>query len=161
MRYAPRLITALFFGFAAAGVAAEPAAGAEKAGSLPGWLAGRWCHAEGDRLSEEQWLPAAGELMLGLSRSTAPGKKTQFEFLRIELIEGTPVYLAQPGGRPATAFKQVDASQDWVRFSNPEHDFPQHIEYRRSGSELKAIISGPGREGKPMSIEFAYQTCAS
>ena len=132
----------------------------EDGAALPNWLADSWCSGSGEQRVEEHWLPAAGGLMLGVSRSLVPGRKAQFEFLRIELIEGRPVYLAQPGGRPATAFKQAEAGPDWVTFSNPEHDFPQQIAYRRSGAALTATISGPGPDAKPLRIELRYTACA-
>lgn len=131
----------------------------DAAPALPDWIAGHWCGGGADERMEEQWLAPAGALMLGVSRSEANARPTQFEFLRIELTDDVPVYVAQPQGGAATRFTRSDAGADWIRFSNPEHDFPQHIEYRRAGEQLRASIRGPGEDGKEFSIDFDFKRC--
>ena len=96
---------------------------------------------------------------LGVSRTVANGRKTQFEFLRIELVDDVPTYVAQPQGRAGTAFRRSASGDDWIRFENLTHDFPQRIEYRRSGDTLQAEIAGPGEDGKTMSIPFEFTRC--
>ncbi len=128
--------------------------------ALPDWLAGHWCNSSDGESGEELWLPAAGGLMLGVNRTVASGRATQFEFLRIESGNGVPTYIAQPGGAAPTAFARSDSGENWMRFSNPAHDFPQHIEYRREGNQLKASIAGPDEDGKEMRIDFAYSNCS-
>ncbi len=139
-------------------IAAAHATGPEAA-ALPGWIAGHWCSGQADQRIEEQWLAPAGALMLGVSRSVASGRPTQFEFLRIELADGVPVYVAQPNGGAATRFARSEGGANWIRFSNPEHDFPQHIEYRRDGEQLRASIRGPGDDGQEFSIDFDFKRC--
>ena len=53
---------------------------------LPGidWLAGHWCSEAGDERIEEYWLPAAGDVALGVGRTIRDGRTTSFEFMRIE-----------------------------------------------------------------------------
>ncbi len=141
--------------------AAARAAAAEAAiAPLPAWLAGDWCNRSQGSQAEERWLAPAGELMLGLGRTVARGRKTEFEFLRIELQDGIPTYIAQPQGRPGVAFTRTDGGADWIRFENPAHDFPQRIEYRRDGERLHAEISGPGADGQTQTITFAFSHCA-
>ena len=123
------------------------------------WLSGRWCRGSGANLVEEYWLPANSDLMLGVSRTVKNGKAVEFEFIRIATVDGVPTYLAQPSGRPPTAFKQTAAGEHWIRFENPQHDFPTRIEYRREGDALKAEIAGPGKDGKEKVIPFPYQKC--
>jgi hypothetical protein len=155
MRQVPlRLIFTL--AFAATTVAAKDAATA----TLPDWMAGHWCSQGESEQGEEDWLPAAGGLMMGMSRTVAVGRKTQFEFLRIELIDGVPTYIALPQGGSSTAFKKTDGNSHWIRFENREHDFPQRIEYRRSGDALHAEIAGPGENGKELVIPFEFTRCA-
>jgi hypothetical protein len=127
---------------------------------LPAWMSGHWCSRDATSQGDEYWLPEAGGLMVGLSRTVSAGRKTQFEFLRIELIDGVPTYLAQPQGRTATAFKRSDNGDNWIRFENPAHDFPQRIEYRREGEALHAEIAGPGKDGEEFSIPFEFRRCA-
>jgi hypothetical protein len=124
------------------------------------WLGGHWCSGTSTNLVEEYWLPANGELMLGLSRTVKNGQVIAFEFLRIATVNGVVTFLAQPEGRPPTAFKQTASGENWIRFENPQHDFPTSIQYRREGDVLKAEIAGPGKDGKEKVIPFPYQKCA-
>ncbi|MGQ0799661.1 MAG: DUF6265 family protein [Pseudomarimonas sp.] len=146
-------------GLMLAGSTLSPIAAAQSA-PLPDWLAGNWCNTSNASQAEERWLAPAGDLMLGLSRTVASGRKTQFEFLRIEMQTGIPTYIAQPQGRPGTTFARTDGGHNWIRFENPAHDFPQRIEYRRDGETLRAEISGPGDDGKTQSMAFGFSRCA-
>lgn len=124
-----------------------------------GWLSGHWCAEAAGELVEEHWLPANGDLMLGLSRTVTAGKTKSFEFLRIEIRDGIANYLAQPQGAPPITFKRTASGADWVRFENPHHDFPKRIEYRRTAAGLHAEIAGPGVGGKERVIPFEYRRC--
>lgn len=106
------------------------------------WLSGTWTSEHDGSWTEEHWTAAKGQLMLGLGRSGSADKVASFEHLRIQLADdGTPVYLAAPGGREATPFRMVEAGPASAVFENPEHDFPQRIRYWREGNELFAEIS--------------------
>lgn len=112
------------------------------AAELPSWMAGSWGGTTGGVVMEEHWtLPAAG-LMVGMHRDVSPKGKASFEFMRIEQRKGTLVFLAMPGGRPATPFRMK--SQDGARivFENPDHDFPQRIIYWRDAGRLCARVEG-------------------
>lgn len=124
------------------------------------WLAGRWCSQTGNRLIEEYWLPAAGDVALGIGRTVKDGKTTSFEFMRIESRDGLINYVAILEGQPATAFKLTSSGPGWARFENPQHDFPQRVEYRRTAAGLDAEIAGPGKNGKETVIQFRYRRCA-
>jgi hypothetical protein len=124
------------------------------------WLAGHWCMAHGDELVEEYWLPPRGGMMLGLGRTLASGEARAFEFLRIELRDGWPTFVAQPNGVPPTPFRLTASGPGWARFENPEHDFPKRVEYRRTGQGLHAQIAGPGTDGRERVIPFDYRPCA-
>lgn len=118
------------------------------------WLAGCWEARTPTRVTQESWIAPAGGLMLGVSRTVVRDVAREFEFLRIELRDGTPTYVAQPGGGPATAFSATVVSDTAVRFENPQHDFPQGIAYRRVGTDsLVASIDGP-QGGVPRTIRF-------
>lgn len=133
-------------------------AAAAFAAEAPGWLAGSWCGGRGDTRIEEVWLRPGGGLMLGMSRTGGP-RRTEFEHLRIETQGGTLVYQAQPQGRPAVPFTIGRQGADFVEFDNPQHDFPQRIRYQRQGDQLRAEISGPGRDGQLKTIAFDYRAC--
>lgn len=128
--------------------------------ALPDWLVGRWCGEQAGRQTEEAWLAPAGGMMLGVARSIGK-EEASFEYLRIVEVDGVPAYIAQPQGHPPTVFKLTAAGADWVRFENPQHDFPQRIEYRRNGDALHAEIGGPGDAGKETVIDYGFQRCGA
>lgn len=137
-----------------------PTAALSAAPALPAWMAGSWCGTLGGQRIEEVWLEPGGGLMLGMSRTVSPSgqRVAQFEFLRVELRDGVPTYLAQPQGVPAVAFKLTQSGESSARFENPAHDFPQRIEYRRKGNAMRAEIAGP-RGGQERVIGFDYLPC--
>ncbi len=91
----------------------------------------------------------------------SPGRTTGFEYFRIADVDGVQSFIAQPGGRPPTAFKRTGGGENWIRFENPDHDFPQRIEYRREGNGLHAEVAGPGANGKETVINFDSVPCGS
>lgn len=93
------------------------------------WMGGYW-EAEYEGVAmEEVWLEPRGGMMLGQHRDTRSGGRTFFEYLRIEERPDGLVYLASPLGRPALEFRLAKQSEQGVVFENPDHDFPQQIEY--------------------------------
>ena len=123
------------------------------------WISGHWCSDSDNGRIEEIWLPVHGQVMVGMSRALAGERTSSFEYMRIVLGEHGPAYIAQPGGRPPVSFLRSDGGKNWVRFANPEHDFPQRIEYRREDDTLRAKIAGPGKDGKEFEIPFLYVPC--
>jgi len=129
--------------------------------SMPGlqWLQGYWCSGQGEERIEELWLvPASGEL-LGINRTTNKGVMTGFEYLRIVEQDKMLTYIAQPGGSPPTPFQLAESGDQRIVFENLQHDFPQRIEYQRTGEKLRAQISGPGEDGEVMTIPFHFEAC--
>jgi hypothetical protein len=111
------------------------------------WLAGDWAGKTGASTVEERWMPAAGGVMLAVSRTVTDGRLAAFEYLRIVEREGGLVYIAQPNGRPPTEFVLTAFTSDSATFENPAHDFPQTIRYRRRpDGSLEARVSGAGGE---------------
>lgn len=107
-----------------------------------GWLAGHWLSEANGRWTEESWTMPRGGAMLGTSRSGRGETMREFEFLRIGPgADGAIAYHAQPGGRPAVAFRLVARDATSATFENPAHDFPQRIRYVRDGDSLTATIS--------------------
>lgn len=150
-----RHVTAVIAVLAGFGIpAAEPPSSLD-------WIGGQWCAERGDEIVEEVWLPPHGGIALGLSRTRVGSETVAFEYLRIVDLAGIPSYVAQPGGRPPTTFKRTAGGETWIRFENPEHDFPQRIEYRREGETLHAEIAGPGEDETEMVISVDYRRCGS
>jgi len=151
MRHASKLIaiTGLGLFFAPIALAGQPL----------GFLTGHWCLYSESSTTEEIWLPPGDGETVGMGRTLMEGKQVSFEFLRISRHDGLVTYFAQPGGRPAVEFKRTDGGEDWVRFENPQHDFPTRIEYRRSDATLDVTVSGPGKNGAGKSIHIVYEPC--
>ncbi|MFY0639296.1 DUF6265 family protein [Maricaulis maris] len=118
------------------------------------WMAGHWTSTDGDPLIEEIWSDGDGGLLLGVNRTQVGGRAVGFEFLRIEVSDEQTRYCAQPGGGAATCFALTEHSDHHVRFENPDHDFPQVIQYRREGDRLSATISDTSGE---QAMRFVWQ----
>jgi len=126
------------------------------AAELPSWMAGAWTTTLDGAQVEERWTDARGNLMIGMNRTVYPNGKTSFEFLRIELRDGKPVYLAMPGGRsPATAFPMKSQTASRIVFENLGHDFPQRVLYWRDGEKLCGRVEGT-MDGKAAGEEWCW-----
>ncbi|MDM4766998.1 DUF6265 family protein [Pelomonas sp. SE-A7] len=133
---------------------------AQEAAAPPAWMAGCWKLEGSDAGSAEQWMAPAGGQMMGMSRTLRRGKLVEFEFLQIRPnAEGKLEYVAQPQGRPPTAFALKEQGPQSVLFENPQHDFPQRISYKRDGLQMQARIEGE-RNGKLRGIDFAFRKIA-
>ena len=123
------------------------------------WMVGHWGPVASEKraaASEEHWIPAAGGMMMAVSRTVVRGEVVEFEFLRIETRADGLYYVAQPGGQPPVAFKLTKSTKDSVVFENPQHDHPKIIEYRLDGpNALVATIEGDeGGKHKKQSFRF-------
>lgn len=112
------------------------------AANLPTWMTGSWQLKTAGVTMEEHWTSADGGVMLGMHRDVMKDGKTSFEFLRIEQKDGALVYLAMPGGKPATPFPLKSSTDSRIVFENLTHDFPQRIIYWRDGKKLCARVEG-------------------
>jgi hypothetical protein len=106
------------------------------------WMSGSWMERKDGVQTEEHWLAPKGGMLMAMNRTVTPGKRTSFEWLRIELRDGKPAYLASPGGRAPVEFKSIEQSSSRIVFENAAHDFPQRILYWRDGEALVARIEG-------------------
>lgn len=121
---------------------------------LPTWISGWWAgDIDGVRM-EEVWTTPANGLMVGMHRDVLGGK-VAFEFLRIEQRDGSLVYKAMPGGRPATDFPLKSATDKKIIFENPKHDFPRRIIYWREGDKLCARVEGT-MQGKEAGEQWCW-----
>jgi len=152
------LLTLLILG-AASPAAAQPSTGGIDLGRLD-WLAGCWERRAGQRTTLEMWMPPAGGMMLGASRTVAGERTVEFEQLRLEARGDTLVYTAVPSGQREAAFRAISLDTAGFAVDNPTHDFPTRISYRRVGSDsLVARIEGPGPSG-PRRIDFPMHRVA-
>lgn len=135
---------------------------AARAGAIEdlSWMAGCWVQDTGGKRIDETWLPPAGGVLLGVGRTVKAGKVTEYEYTRIEAVNGVPTYIAKPGGQAEASFAAVDQTPAQIVFENRAHDFPQRIIYRTLGPDrLQAAIEGPVK-GKTVRIEFNYKRCS-
>lgn len=125
------------------------------------WLAGCWAMQRGARSTLEMWMPPAGGLMLGASRTVADGKVVEFERMQLAERDSAFVYTALPSGQPEASFRSVVVSDNGFTVENLQHDFPQRIIYRRAGADsLVARIEGPGRDGGTRGIDYPMRRTA-
>ena len=119
------------------------------------WLAGCWSSDSAEQGSGEQWTPVFGGTLLGIGRTVKDGKTVSFEYMQIRATkDGGIEFVAQPGGRPPTAFSLLSIGDKSVTFENLKHDFPHRVVYELSGeSELRARIEGM-KNGTARVIEF-------
>jgi hypothetical protein len=125
-----------------------------------GWMSGCWRSGSGARETIEMWMPPAGGMMVGGSRTVANGRARAFEHLRLRAAGDTLVYTAIPSGQTETHFRSTIATADGFTVENLEHDFPQRIIYRRVGPDaMSARVEGPGPNG-PRGFDMAFQRVA-
>jgi len=121
------------------------------------WLAGVWEMSNGSRIVEEHWTTPSENMMVGMSRTTADGRTTSFEFLRIEKRGDDVFYIPQPGGRPPVSFKLTSDANGRYVFEQSGEDRVKKIEYTREGpDEVVARVEGVQGD-KPFAFEYRYR----
>lgn len=115
-----------------------------------GFMAGCWRGAsEGSVVIDEYYTPPSENLILGVSRYSKGGRVTSYEFSTITAQGDSDLVLTpRPVGQSPADFSLTKLEPGMAVWSNPKHDFPQVISYRRLGSDsLAARIEGPGPDG--------------
>ncbi|HVE49169.1 MAG TPA: DUF6265 family protein [Casimicrobiaceae bacterium] len=168
------LVAATMFLFATVTLAQTAVTGQSKAPEpLPtngplaelAWLSGCWRGAVNQREFREQWQPLRGNLLVGTGHTVNGAVTQDFEYLRIELRADGVYYVALPSGQKETAFKlgerKTDGADTIYTFTNPSHDFPQAIIYRRaSGGWLYVHVEGKiGGEARSVIYPFRRIDC--
>jgi len=123
------------------------------------WIAGCWESTRNGRHVTEHWLAPEGGTMMGVSRTTAGDKTTEWEFLIIRRGPRGLDYVAKPSGQPEGTFTATTASPSEVIFENLAHDFPKRIIYKRTADGLTASIEGP-MNGQNRRIDFPHKKAA-
>ena len=94
--------------------------------------------------------------MLGLNQTVARGSTIAWEYLRIAMADDRLVLTALPSGQAEASFEALELTDSSIVFSNPEHDFPQTISYRRQpDGSLLGRIEGT-ENGKSRSVDFPF-----
>lgn len=119
------------------------------------WLEGCWM-TSGTRTVEENWTAPRGGSMIGVGRTVRDGKLIAYELVILKEKDGTVVYEAHPSGQETTEFRAREITGTTAVFENLEHDFPQRVCYRLTGTDsLLAWVEGT-INGKEKRIEFPY-----
>ena len=123
------------------------------------WLAGTWELKDGEKTTEEHWLPLAGTTMMGVSHTYGAKTTLFFEFLWITFQHGKIAYVAQPGGVKPTPFFAVKLGEKEAVFENEKHDHPQRIRYECTEGGVTATISlMDGSEGDHVRLTGAVRS---
>jgi Domain of unknown function (DUF6265) len=95
------------------------------------WLIGTWEGVDANELTFVEVWEKSGKAYVGKGATITPEGDTLFkETLKIEMVEGTPYYVATVPQNPGPVlFKMVEADDTHASFENIDHDFPQHISY--------------------------------
>lgn len=118
------------------------------------WLGGCWKSANGEAGSEEQWMPGAGETMLGMGRTVKQGRTVSHEFMQIHTVNNTLAFTAHPSGQRSETFPLLRMTDNEAVFENLQHDFPQRVAYKlENPTTLAARIEGM-RNGTLRVINF-------
>ena len=152
------MLSAMLVTLLAAGAQAPAAAGMPTVKDVA-WLAGCWDSTRNGRHVAEHWMAPEGGTMMGVSRTTAGDRTTEWEFLIIRQGANGLDYVAKPSRQPETTFTAARAAANEVVFENPAHDFPKRITYKREGDSLTASIEGP-MNGQNRRIDFPYKRAA-
>lgn len=126
-----------------------------------GWLSGCWERRTPSTVVEEHWSASNAGTLLGFTRTVRRDTVVEYEFLRLFGVGDTLVYEASPSRQARTAFRAVPPFEPEIVFTNPAHDFPTKIVYRRAGSDsLIARIEGiRGGQMRTINFPFVRVTC--
>jgi hypothetical protein len=169
--------------------AAPSPAAAQSSLEALAWLRGCWRGEVNRREFLEQWSPARGGMMVGISHTVttqkfqgtvkekmdAVGKakagpsneKTQdYEYLRLESRPDGVYYVAIPSGKKEVAFKLTDVADNQgarlFTFSNAVDEFPQRIVYGHAGGWLYAqVMAKAGEAGRDVTYPMQHVDCAT
>jgi hypothetical protein len=121
------------------------------------WMAGCWERRANNLVVTEQWSFPRAKMMFGAGQTTRGDSTIEYEHTRIFERDGKLVYSAQPSGQAPAEFIADSVSGFSVIFSNPAHDFPQRVIYRRLGADsLLGRIEGI-RGGQTRGVDFSYR----
>lgn len=96
--------------------------------------------------------------MIGMGREMNGSRLEFHEYLRIEQRKDGLVYVAQPMGRRETEFRLTNENKNTLMFENPEHDFPNVIEYeKRDDGSLCVRVSGLGKKKNKAFARILYR----
>jgi hypothetical protein len=108
------------------------------------WILGTKSGPLGEGTTTETWTQKDENTFEGKTSYQKEGKEIFGEYLLIQNINGSIVYIAVPQGQKPTLFNLSNTDADKrASFENMEHDFPQRITYEKeSDMRIKIILEG-------------------
>lgn len=134
-----------------AGVAVDPALAPFM------WLEGCWKGDVNQREFREFWMPARGNVMIGVGQLSLDGRMQDYQYLRLEAKDGV-TFSQFSGELKVYAFRlastRTDDKDTVFTFDHTEATFPAHLVYRR-GVEgwLYETVDG-SLDGKPTTVIY-------
>ncbi len=123
------------------------------------WLLGCWETSRNGRTIRERWTVVPDGSLAGQGRTLRDGRLVNAETVHIAAHGDTLRYAANPSGQAEAVFVAFGATDSSVTFTNPAHDYPTRISYRRRGAAgLDAEIAG-GSGGERVLV-FPYEAVA-
>ena len=110
------------------------------------WLLGAWVSSGEKFNSQESWRRISQKTFEGVGETTSvkTGEIISAETMRLVQMSGEVFYLAKVKiNSLPVAFKLVRCDEAEAEFSNPSHDFPQKLIYKRkSAHQLSVLVVG-------------------
>ena len=122
------------------------------------WMLGEWQREGKNAVVIESWIKTDDFRYEGKSIKIQNEDTTVLELLQLKQIGDDIFYIADVKQNSAPVkFKLISQTDFSAVFENKDHDFPQQISYQLNNNDLKATISGPGKDGKIKSIDFNFK----
>lgn len=128
---------------------------AEKEFARLSWLEGTWTrtNTKPGRSGTERWIKGQATELIGWGVSMKGSDTSFVEKLKIVVKGGDVYYVSDvPENSKPIEFKVITIDDNSFVCENPAHDFPKQIAYYKNGSDLRAVISGDGKE-----VEFLFR----
>ena len=124
-----------------------------------GWLVGCW--ETPDKAATEVWVREQDGSLSGFNVVLDENRIAFYEVLRINTRDSKiESYTAHPVGQATTTFELFSIADQEIKFSNPAHDYPQEIAYKRVDDLLYATISALGGKNPQSFNKRACETDA-
>jgi len=112
------------------------------------WLTAKWIRTNSNvgHSGYEIWRKVS-DLKLSGKGVTLKGNEIIFTENLELIVQGIDIFyvVTLAGEKNPVYFKLTELNDNGFTCENPEHDFPTKITYRRSGNNVKAVISGNGK----------------
>jgi len=124
------------------------------------WLLGEWQYTQRALMFTEQWKYSADSMsFMGKGITYKNEKIVSQEEMLIKMIDGALHYIVtvkNHNENQAIPFRLTTATKNSVIFENPDHDFPQKIEYTMINKDsINAVVSATSNE-KVRKLEFHF-----